>query len=195
VAGDGPPRPLCQLLLHEERRELADAELEVRLADARVRAFGEIYGLVRALWDIEAIDRMTHLGAQHDLDAARLELERAQVVLVRQRELIGQVERGCRTTPGTADPAYVRYRRADCEQDAKGIDVARTNLAFDRELLASVEDLRARDVATRQDVILARLEVTLEELRLADAERRTEACRREQAELEPEQAPVPDGGE
>ena len=40
-------------------------------------------------------------------------------------------------------------------------------------------DLRAGEVATRQDVILAELDVEQEEKRLADAKRRVEDCRRE----------------
>ena len=52
------------------------------------------------------------------------------------------------------------------------------NLEFNQVLLANVLDLRASQVATQVQEILAELEVELEEIRLEDALRRTESCRR-----------------
>jgi hypothetical protein len=68
---------------------------------------------------------------------------------------------------------------------AKAIEVAKTNLTFNRRWLASIRDLRTQ-VSTRQDVILAELNVRHEEQRRDDAQRRTEACRAELAALEPD---------
>ena len=57
------------------------------------------------------------------------------------------------------------------------VEVATVNLEFNLEWLASVNDLRAGDVATIQDVIQAELDVALERKRLADAQARTAVCR------------------
>ena len=77
------------------------------------------------------------------------------------------------------DAAHRRYREADCEIRSKDIEVAEVNLTFNREWLASILDLREGDVATRQDVILAELDVEREEKRLAWGKQRAAACRRE----------------
>ena len=68
----------------------------------------------------------------------------------------------------------------DCDQQAKAIEVAEVNLEFNREWLASIRELRegSTGTATAQDVILAELDVKLEERRLADAKARTNACRK-----------------
>lgn len=179
-----PPDPtstICSLRIHEEEQALEDARLEVGLADSSLAAFGEIFELIHSLWDAAAIDRMSYLRAKYDYDAARLSKERADLILARQGALIECYRLAC-TRGEDADPdaverAFLRYRRADCDQQAMAIRVASTNREFNREFLASIRDLREGKVATRQDVIRAELDVALEEQRLADAERRTAECR------------------
>lgn len=180
------PAPVCNLVLHEEANELADLELQVELERSGFAAFGRICDLIDKLWEGEAIDRMTWLRARYDRDAARLALERSAIRLERQRALIEQYELVCGAGEAAnrdteIERAHRRYLRADCDQQAKAVEVARTNLEFRREWLASVRDLRAGDVATAQDVILAELDVEREEHSLADATARTAHCRAAQA--------------
>jgi hypothetical protein len=181
------PLPLCDLAVHEEQVELEDVKLEVELARASVAAFGEIFKLIDGLWKADAIDRMSFLRGKYDYDAAKLTLERNDLLLRRQEALLEQYTLVCEGFAKDDDSkerrqaierAHQRYRRADCDQQAKAIEVARVNLEFRREYLQSVLDLRAGEVATRQQVILAELDVEQEEQRLADAEKRVAACRR-----------------
>ena len=186
--------PVCPLALHEESLELEEAVLQVRLFRSAFAAFEEIYELVAGLWEAEAINRMAYLKAGYDRDAAKLDLERADLQLIRQEALIEQLRLACDdSSRGKSEDrarelerAYLRYRRADCDQQAKAIEVAETNLEFNRQWLASILDLRGQ-VSTVPDVIRAELKVKLEEQRRDDAIRRTTACR---AELEPSAEPT-----
>jgi hypothetical protein len=182
--------PICPLVAHEEAVELEDAQLAVELARSSVAAFDKIYGLIAGLYKAEAIDRMRYLRAKYDRDAAKLSLERADLVLARQEALIGQLTILCEETDGRAGEdrdreigeLYRLYRRADCDQQAKAIEVAEINLTFNRQWLESIIELRDH-VSTAQDVIMAELDVELEEQRRDDAMRRTESCRNELARL------------
>jgi hypothetical protein len=183
---DPLPTDLCRLVLEEEQTELLDAELEVRLARSSLEAFEEIYTLIEGLWEGEAIERMVYLGARHDRDAARLSLESAELLLERQRALIDQVRLLCEAPPrdepagereGALDAAFRRYLRADCSARAKAVESAKVSLEFRQQWLESTLELRAGEVATKTQVILARLEVEHDAQRLRDAQRRLEACR------------------
>lgn len=176
------PESACRLLTHEEQVELDEAALEVDLARSRFTAHEKIYGLIRGLWEAEAVQRMTYLEAKYDYDAFRLDRQRADLVLERQTALVEEYLLICAGgSPDAIDRAHLRYRRADCAQQAKAIEVAQVDLEFAEQFLASIRDLRQGDVATRQDVILAELDVELETIRLADARRRAETCRQELA--------------
>ena len=186
--------PLCNVALHEERLELADFELDADVARSNVAAFGEIFRLIEGLWKADAIDRMSYLRAKYDYDAATLTLEQNDLILARQQALVEQYrlvcdDRAAEEKRREIERANHRYRRADCDQLAKSVEVAQVNLTFNREILASVLDLRKGQVATREDVILAELDVAREETRLTDAKRRTESGRRDLAELKEKQAP------
>ncbi len=180
------PPDVCDLLIHEEQSELETAELSVSLARSNFAAYERIMEMIEGLWQADAIERMTYIEARYDRDAARLALEEAGLLLERQSVLVEQLRLIC--GPGvskdgeqerarTIREAYLRYRKADCDSLAKSIEVAATNLEFNRELLKSVLDLREGNVATKPQVILAELEVEREEKRLADAKGRAKACR------------------
>jgi hypothetical protein len=193
--------PACDVAIHEERREREDAELELDVARSNVAAYGEIYGLIEKLWKADAVQRMNWLRGKYDYESAKLALERAELIVARERaeELQYRLLCGAPPAPASAaerDRALAKasrdYRDADCDQHAKAIQVAKVNLEFNRQLLASVLDLRKGDVATRQEVILAGLAVEREEKRLADAERRTAVCRREPGRTQAAEAPTGD---
>jgi hypothetical protein len=180
------PSPLCRLVLEEEETELLDAELEVELLRSSVKAYDEVFALVEGLWEAEAVERMLYLGARHDRDAARLSLESAELLLARQRALIDQVRLLCEAPArdesaealeGALDAAFRRYLRADCSARAKAVEAARVSLEFQRQWLESTLELRAGEVATKTQVILARLDVERDAQRLRDARRRLEECR------------------
>ena len=187
------PASLCRLVLHEETVELEDARLETELARSSLASFDEIYRLIESLSKSDAIDRMTYLRARHDRDAAKLRLERGDLLLARQEALLEQYRLACDDGEGqepagrlrTVREAHLRYIAADCDQQAKAIEAAEVELIFNREWLASIQKLRAQ-VATAQDVILAALDVEQEEKKIADAKRREESCRTELARLESE---------
>ena len=193
--------PACDVALHEERSEREDAELELDVARSDVAAYGEIYGLIEGLWKADAIQRMSYLRGKYDYDSAKLTLEQAELIVARERAEELQYRLICGAPPAPASAAEREralakagrdYRDADCDQHAKAVEVAKVNLEFNRQFLASVLDLRAGDVATRQEVILAELDVAREEKRLADAERRTAACRRELGRTQAAEAPPGD---
>jgi len=186
TVAEHPADPLCPLVLHEERQDLEETRLALNLARSNIAAFEEIFALIDGLFENDAIDRMTWLRAKHDRDSARLALERAELALARQGALLDQYRLFCEARDAngiTAErrraiaDAHARYRRADCDQQAKAIAIAENDLEFSRQWLAGILDLRDAEVTTRQDVILAERDVELEEKRLADARRRTGTCR------------------
>ncbi len=180
----GADDAVCVALLEDERTQLADYELDVELAQARLAAFEKIYRLIDGLWQHEAIERLIWLEARHDRDSARLELERARLILDRQQSLVERLRLGCAASDGDRTQkireARRRYLQADCDQQAKAVEVAKVHIAFGQEWLGSIRALREGSfgTATAQDVILAELDVELEQRRLADAKANTEACRK-----------------
>jgi hypothetical protein len=190
-ADEGLSSDLCRLVLEEERTELLDAELAVALARSGLAAYEEVFTLIEGLWEGEAVERMVYLGARHDRDSARLSLEAAELLLQRQRHLIEQFVMLCAAPAGgeekgerraALDRAFRDYLRADCAARAKSVESARVSLEFREQWLASTLELRAGEVATRTQVILARLDVEQDRQRLRDAQRRLEACRPVEAE-------------
>jgi hypothetical protein len=201
IAGAAPllaqdlPLPLCRLVLETEQFDLEDDRLALELAQSNFAAFEEIYKLIEGLWRHEAIPRMTYLEAKHDRDAAELDLQRAHLIVERQEAIVEQYLRVCDAWASgkswneddeAIDRAHARFRELQCAILVKDAEIAAVNLEFDRELLAGVLDLRAGEVATRQDVIRAELDVTLEEQRLETGKRRAAAC---QATLPPAKEP------
>jgi hypothetical protein len=188
------PLPLCRLVLVTEQFDLEDARLGLELAQTNLAAFEEIFTLIDGLWQIEGINRMSYLKAKYDLDAAVLDLQRARLFVDRQQAIVEQYAEVCRAWASgkswkegnqALERAHERFARHQCDILLKDAEIAAVNLEFDRELLASVLELRAGEVATRQDVILAELEVRIEEQRLETGKRRAAAC---QAALPPESA-------
>lgn len=185
---DDPAHPFCRLLLQEERNEREDLELAVDLAASEAVATEEIFRLLEGLWKNDAIERLLYLRGKHSRDVTKLEHERKVLLLERQEALIDQLRLVCSETPSAElsedersayDRAHARYSKADCGRLAKETAIARVDLTYSQEVLDSVRDLRENDVATRQDVILAELDVEQARQRLEQGDVRTARCRKE----------------
>jgi hypothetical protein len=193
VAAQDYPAPVCGIVIYDELTELEDARIAVDLARSNFAAYEKILKMIEGLWEAKTIPRMDYLKAKYDRDAAQLELERADLILERQAALLEQYRLICDSTGSEKEiqerkrairKAYLDYRRADCDSHAKAVKVATTNLEYNREYLKNILKLRREKFATNTQVILAELDVELEEKSLADAKRRTATCRLEMAELE-----------
>jgi hypothetical protein len=187
------PVSICDVAIHEEIVELQDYRNTVDLAVSNYEAYLKIFKMIEGLHEGNTIPRMDYIKAKYDRDAAELELERSNLILERQAALVEQYRLACGMTEtdekeiaAAIDKEYLKYRRADCDSLAKGVEVAATNLEFNREYLKNIRNLRNENFATRTQVVLAELDVELEEKNLADTQRRTAACRDELAALEAE---------
>jgi len=185
------PASVCEVSIYEENVELEDYRAAVDLAKSNYEAYVRIFKMIEGLWEGKTIPRMDYIEAKYARDAAKLELERVNLVLERQAALVEQFRFVCNMTESDKEESesaiqreYLKYRRADCGSLAKGIEVAATNLEFNRAYLKSILDLRKEKFATHTQVILAELDVELEEKSLADMKLRTASCRDELAELE-----------
>lgn len=185
------PESVCEAAIHEENIELDDYKIAVDLAESNYEAYLKIFKMIEGLHSANTIPRMDYVKAKYDRDAAKLELERSNLILERQGALVEQYRLVCNTAESDKEgnksavqDEYLKYRRADCGSLAKGVEVAATNLEYNREYLQSILDLRKENFATRTQVILAELDVELEEKNLEDTKRRTASCRAELAELE-----------
>jgi hypothetical protein len=192
AAGQELPAPVCKIVIHDELVELEDARHVVDLARSRFATYEKIFAMIEGLWKGKTIPRMDYLEAKYDRDSAKLELEEADLILQRQAALVEQYRLICDETASASTQeharalreAYLRYRRADCGSLAKAIEVAAVKLEFNREYLKRTLELRREEFATNAQVILAELDVELEEKNLADAKRRTGICRAELAEID-----------
>jgi len=181
--------PLCRLLLHEEQREREDLEIQLRLARSELAAREEIMVLLEGLWKIQGVERLLYVTGKHDRDLAKIEVERRRLLVEAQEAFLEQYRAYCAALSsgkpptaerlGVIDPIWERYLRADCDAIGQERSAAEVDLEYEREVLASVLDLRESDVATRQDVILAELDVRTAEERVAHARGRAERCRAE----------------
>ncbi len=187
------PAPLCDLVIHDETAEFEDARIAVDLAKSKFASYEKIFKMIERLYGAETLPRMEYLKARYDRDAAKLELESADLVLERQAALVEQYRLICngsvrgseaQNRSGAIRRAYLHYRRADCNSLAKTIEAAAVKLEFNREFLKKTVELYQQKFATQTQVILAELDVELEEKSLADARFRTEACRSELDALE-----------
>jgi len=184
-------RSVCRSAIYDETVELEDSRLAVDLARSRYEAFEKIFKMIEGLWEGKTIPRMDYIKAKYDQDAARLQLEKYGLLLERQAALVRQYRMICSEAEDRkADlekeiwEAYLQYRRADCQAQAKGIEVAETNLTYNREYLENILKLRSQNFATQTQVVLAGLDVELEEKNLADAEQRASVCRDEIEKME-----------
>ena len=180
--------PVCEVMIYDENGELEDSRIDVDRDVSNYEAYQKIFKMIEGLWEGKTIPRMDYIKAKYDQDAARLELERSRLVLERQAALVEQYRLICSASVPDRNEAirkaYLRYRRADCDSKAKSIEVAVTNLEYNREYLKSILDLKKEKFATDVQVVMAELDVELEEKSLADARRRTEECRSDLVELE-----------
>lgn len=182
---------VCRVTIYDETAELEDSRLAVDLAQSRFEAFQKIFKMIEGLWEGKTIPRMDYVKAKYDQDAARVQLEKSRLLLERQAALVQQYRLICRDAEDKKSDlekatweSYLRYRKADCEAQAKGIEVAETNLIYNREYLENILKLRSQNFATQTQVILAELDVDLEEKNLADAKQRTSVCREEIKKME-----------
>jgi hypothetical protein len=187
------PAPVCKVAIYEELSELADARAAGDLARSDFAAYEKIFDMIKGLWDAKTIPDMDYMKAKYDRDAAKLTLEKYDLILERQGALVEQYQLICNGTmagSGNQDrtiairKAYLNYVRADCNALAKGIEIAANNLEYNRQYLQKIVKLRQEKFATNTQIILAELNVEREEKSLADAKRRNETCRAELADLE-----------
>jgi hypothetical protein len=192
------PTPVCEVTIYKELSELADARATVDLARSDFAAYEKILDMIKGLWDTKTIPDMDYLKAKYDRDAAKLTLEKNDLILERQGALVEQYRLICNGTMagnGNQDrkiairKAFLQYGWADCNALAKRIEIAANNLEYNRQYLKKIAKLRQEKFATNTQVVLAELDVEREEKSLADAKRRNETCRAELSSLE--QSPLP----
>jgi hypothetical protein len=192
------PAPVCEVVIYEELSELADARIAHDLAKSDFAAYEKIFDMIKGLFDAKTIPDMDYIKAKYDRDASKFMLEKTDLIIERQGALVDQYRLICNGTmsgSGTQDraiairKAYLHYRRADCDALAKGIEIAANNLDYDRQYQQKIVKLREEKFATNTQVVMAERDVEREEKSLADAKRRTEACRVELAALDRSSAP------
>ena len=176
---------LCPFLLHERQTELDDLELAIRLDETRLELAEEIFVLLDGLWQNDAVERLIYLERKHHRDVAKVSLERSRRRLERQQAIVEQYRLVCSAffaeerAPGkrhALEQPYQRYLDADCEVRALDVAVVDVNLGHHQENLKSALELRASNIASRQNVILAEREVELMLEQLEQARQRAARC-------------------
>ena len=190
---------LCPLFRQQEREDRRDLELRRDLAGENLAATQEILDLFDELLAKNAVRRLAHLGARHARDMARLEVEHIEIEIEREAAELTQYRIACAELPAGAGPperdaalrrAHTLNRRADCDLQILQARRGAVDLAYRREVQESTRELRDRNAATIQEVIHANLQVKRVKAGLANAKRRTKACR---AELDRKERPKEGG--
>ncbi len=191
-----PAATICRLVLQQEQVERDDLNLGLQLALTQVQAAERIHTLVEGLWKKDAIQRIVYLRAKHDRETAVIDHDRARLLLERQEAALEQYRLVCGAYSGdgtmseparrAASEAIRRYRSADCDVLAADERRAGADLSFFEEVLLSARDLRASDVGTEQDVILAERDVEMARKRQEDTRARVTRCRTETSDTRPQ---------
>ena len=191
LASGDMDRLLCRSLLLEEERALSDLQLEVDLARSRESAAGKIFDLLERLRRNGHVERMSYLAGKHDRDIAALAVRRWEVKVQRQDALLQQYRAVCGAVDGGSslsgerraegEVAARRYISLDCDIRILDVSIHEVDLAYQKELKDSVQELRRGEVATAQDVIVAERNLEMAGQRLEQARRRNATC---QAELQ-----------
>jgi hypothetical protein len=183
--------PFCDAAIHEETTELRDARNAESLDQSTYAAYLKIFEMIKELR--QTIPEMDYIKAKYNRDAAKLTLEKSNLIIERQSALVEQYQAACNKPALNKESgdrlnairqAYLRYRKADCDSLAKGIEIAANNLEYNREYLKKISKLHDDKFANNNQVILAELDVEHEEKNLADAKNRTAVCRAEMARLQ-----------
>ncbi len=185
-----PAALICQLVFEQERLERDDLDLNLQLTLTQMQAAGRIHTLLDDLWKKKAVERLVYLRAKHNRDVAVIEHDRARLMLERQEAALEQYRLVCAAFSGketigenarlaAVEEAFRRYRRANCDVLAANERRAGVDLSYFEEVLVSARDLRANDVGTEQDVILAEREVEMTRETQEQTRLRATHCRAE----------------
>ncbi len=189
-----PASLICPLVLQEEQVERDDLDLHLQLALTQMQAAERIHTLLEDLWKKQAVQRLVYLRARHDRDVAVIEHDRARSMLGRQEAALAQYRLACETLSGSggtgallaASDALRGYRGAQCDVLAADERRAGADLSYFEEVLVSVRDLRASDVGTEQDVIIAERDVEMARKSQEQTRTRIARCRAETADMSPQ---------
>ena len=161
---------LCPLFVQKNQDDLDDLELAIELNETQLLLAEEIFVLLDGLWQNDAVERLTYLEGKHHRDVAKVSLERARQRVVRQHAVVEQYRLACSAgvTEETASErqqaltrAFQTYVEADCEVRALDVTVVEVNLGHHQENLKSILELRASEIASRLQVLLAERDVEL----------------------------------
>ena len=158
---------LCPLLVQEAQTDLDDLALAIQLDETRLQLAEEIFVLLDGLWQNDAVERLSYLEGKHHRDVAEVSLERARHRLVRQHAVVEQYGLVCSAEEPAGEGqralerAHQRYLEADCEVRELDVAVVEVNLGHHEENLKSILELRANDIASRLQVLLAERDVEL----------------------------------
>ena len=174
---------LCPFLVQETQTDLDDLELAIQLDETRLELAEEIFVLLDGLWKNDAVERLTYLEGKHHRDVAKVSLDRARQRLVRQHAVVEQYRLVCsagfveeQEKQRAVEQAYQRYLEADCEVRALDVAVVEVNLGHHQENLQSILELRANEIASRLQVLLAERDVELMLKELEQARQRSARC-------------------
>lgn len=172
---------LCPFFSQRNQDELDGLELSIELDKTRFLLAEEIFVLLEGLWQNDAVERLTYLEGRHHRDEAQVTLERARRRVERQHAVVEQYRLAC--SSGFAEEAaserqralaraFQTYLEADCEVRSLDVAVVEVNLGHHQENLKSILELRASDIASRLQVLLAERDVELMKKELEQARRR-----------------------
>ena len=153
--GDEPATQTCALRVSEARYEVESHLEEERLAPLRLIREQAVLDLLQPLWEARSTERLRYLAGKAARDLARIRVDMAALAREQAETKVEVLEQECFSKPGSAERALTRYRELECELVAKEKRLAEIDLEYRREVLKSTRELRARELSTAQDLIVA----------------------------------------
>ncbi|NIM00582.1 MAG: hypothetical protein GTN89_06885 [Acidobacteria bacterium] len=172
--------PLCPIVQHQIQVNLEDRESDVALAESRLEATRAIFDMAEKLNKDGLIERIRYLAFKYENDTATIDLERRRLLLERhkaQRDIyVAFCSHSGDERRTRIQAAQRRYEQTDCRRLGEDLAIAEIDLAYQKEVLTSVKDLRENNVATLDEVILAELDVEQARQRVEHYSKRARAC-------------------
>ncbi len=177
---------LCPLLDHDERRELEDLELELRLTKTELRARERVYAMVEALWKVRAVEQEIYLDYRRMRDRTRVRVDRVATAIEQQRAVVAQYDLICEgagaatadaESSAKIDELNAEYRRRECELLGHDVAIAEVDLAFHAAVLEATRSLNQGNVKSKFELVLDESDADQAKARVDAYRRRAKSCR------------------
>ncbi len=187
---DEPANRTCAARVAEAEFDLEERREDEKLAPILSGANQAIFDLLEPLWEAKSTERLRYLKGKHDRDVAQLQVERARIETERAAAKLdvlrgecfdskdGNSQGGGQGDGKGGESSLSEYDVLGCALVRKNKDIASVDLDYAREKHDAIAELRSREFATEQSLILAKYDVERAEAKLTARNARVAECKK-----------------